>query len=480
MIDISITINAVDKTSLIRAGSLKKTDTIDNAADILNFDIESYGDQTYFPELNDAIEMFDGVNKIFGGVIVQIDKETDQGLKITGYRVTATDYTQFLKRQKIIERIEDMTVDEIIDFLLTKYAPDFDDLYVDAPIDVASITFNNITIADALNKLSALTNYQWYVDYDMHVHFYEKNSEPSSFDLLEGDGNYIPDTLSIKEDITQIKNRVTVIGGEREVNEVTYTFKGSKGKLQSNGHKTFDLSYKFSSKPVVSVNAVSKLIGVVGFDDAVSFDAMWSFEGKYLDFTSGPGDTDDLIIAGIPLEPVQVRVQDSASIAEYGRWDAVISVPGIKSQDEARQYAEAERDAYKNPQYIANFDTYISGLRSGQIININSAKLDVNEDFVIQRVTFVMLSKSQGYWKIEAATLRQVTLIDILSRITGYGELNDLSAEGLLSYIEFNDLATLVESAPVFSTISGPYQIWPSSGSGTGQPAIVNFSTMSA
>lgn len=485
MIDVSVYIDGVDKTDLIVANSLKKTDEINSAPDILRFQIDVHAGQTYTPEADDPIEVYEANDpidtKIFGGVIIQVETSIDQDSKIVSYDIICRDYGQDLSRQLMIERYESMTVDAIIAAILLKYAPEFDDAFVDAPIDVSSITFNNITVSQALDKLSKLTNYQWYVDYDKSIHFFAVSMEASPFDISDENGNYIPDTFSIKKDLSQIKNRVTVRGGEVEVEDVTFTITGDKGKLQDNGNVTFDLSYKFARKPLVSVNSTPAVIGVVGFDNAADFDAMWSFEQKYLNFTGLMiTDTDNIEISGTPLEVIQVRVQDSASIALYGRWDAAFTVPGIKTKDEALQYANAQRDANKDPIYAGSFSTYTAGLRSGQTININSVKLGVNESFFITRVTFQMLTLTTGYWDVEVATARQLTLIDILNRIVGNVETDDLATEGLLSYIEFSDVATAVDGGPVFTSGSGPYQIWPASGSGSGAPFKVNFSTISA
>jgi hypothetical protein len=483
MIDISIFINGVDKTSVIQTAGFQKSDATNNVPDILRFKIETHTGQTYVPDANDEVEVFDDATKIFGGVIVQIDNDVDLGLTTVTHDITCRDYGQDLSRQLMVERFENTNVDDIIEAILLKYAPEFDNLYVDAPIDVTSITFNNITVSQALDKLSKLTNYQWYVDYDKHVHFFETNAEVAPFDIVDGDGNYIPDTFSIKTDLTQIKNRITVRGGEVEVNEVTFTIKGAIGKLQDNDDRTFDLSYKFSKKPQVSVNATPVLVGVVGFDSESEFDVMWSYEQKYLNFINTNItiiDADDIEITGIPLETIQVRVQDSGSIFSYGRWDAVFTVPGIKTREEALQYAEAQKEASKNPIYSGSFSTYESGLRSGQIININSTDFGINEDFFINRVTFRMLTPTKGIWTAEISTVRQITLIDILNRIVGNPESDKISLEGLLSYIEFEDTADMVEGVPVFSQTSGPYQIWPDVGSGTGSPLLINFSTIAA
>lgn len=479
--DFVIKINNVDKTSLVDMPSFSKTDALYSAADILKFTILSHTGQSYIPEGNDIVEVMDGSDKIFGGVIVQIEKNIDLATNIITHTVTCKDYGQYLSRNLVIERIENKTVNEIIEFLLIKYASDFTDTFVNCTIPVTSITFNNITVAACLDKLSKLTNYQWYADYDKAIHFFSTSSEVAPFNITDNDGNLIPDTLTLSEDLSQLKNRITVRGGEIEVNEVSFEITGDKGKVQDNGNTTFDTSYKFARKPTVTVNGLTKLVGVVGFDndDIDYFDAMWSFEQKYLVFKIYIDPADDLVITGTPLETLQVRVQDSASIVEYGRWETVLSVPGIKSREEALQYGEAQLATFKDPQYSGKFQTYRPGLRSGQTIRITSAKMGIDEDFFIQRVNMRMLTNSVSIWEVEVSTSRQVTLIDILGKIVELPELKELATEGLLSYIEFtNDTAVAVDDGISITTTTGPYYVWPDVGTGTDEKARVGFSTV--
>ena len=56
------------------------------------------------------------------------------------------------------------------------------------------------------------------------------------------------------------------------------------------------------------------------------------------------------------------------------------------------------------------------------IININSTMLNVNEDFLIQSVSFLMITQETFTYKIELATLRTIGIIDFLIGLLKMGD----------------------------------------------------------
>ena len=157
-------------------------------------------------------------------------------------------------------------------------------------------------------------NYSWYIDYNKDVHFFAKNTELAPFNLATDTGMFIWDSLKLTEDLTQIRNKVTVIGGEYEANNRTETY------VADGEQKQFPLAYKFSKAPAVTVNAVAKTVGVDGLDTVTNedaYDCFWSFNEKYIRFKDSnyPDAADVVAITGSPLLPVVVNVPDQTSIS---------------------------------------------------------------------------------------------------------------------------------------------------------------------
>ncbi len=416
---ITIKIDTVDKSSIIEFGSVRKADVINQKTDTLEFDIIYHTGQTFRPEPNSDVEMLDGATKIFAGVIHSVKKIIKSDNRVR-YNVRAKDYSYDLDRQLVIEGYDDKTVNYIIEDILTNFTDGtFTDTNVDCALTITKVTFDRITVTDAIQKLADLIGYSWYVDYDKDIHFFERNKNPATFDIADSDGNHIPETLNVTNDLSQIRNRVFIKGGEIEGTSRTEFFDGDGAKL------LFRTANKFSSKPVVEVGSVAKTVGVDFLDDEASFDCFWDYNQKYIRFKVGTVPAvgaDNVEIVGVPLYNLVVQVDDPVSILQYGVFEFAKIDKTIKSREEAVSYAQAEIEAYQNGIIEGGFDTYESGLRSGMIINVNSTKLDVNEDFLIQSVGFQMITRETFIYKVKLATLRTVGIIDFLIGLLKVGD----------------------------------------------------------
>lgn len=450
---ISLEINGVDRTSNVKFGTLKKDDNLNERKDSLKFSIRSYTGNEYVPELGQEIELFDGADVIFGGVIVRVSEELE-GDKVIVFNVECTDYSQYLDRLLVVERYTNTTVDAIIADLITNYAPDFTGVNVNCPLVVTSVTFDRVTVTEALGKLSKLTNYSWYVDYDMDIHFFERSDESAPFGLTDTAGNHIFDSLKIERDLTQLRNRVYVRGGEIEGEERTELLSGTGDKL------TFPLGNKFSGLPTVEVGGVPQDVGVDYLDQEADFDVFWNFTEKYIRFkdTTVPASgTDNIEVTGLPLFNLIMRVEDSASIAQYGVYEFSKTDKTIKSREEAKQYAIAQLQAYAENIAEGTFSTYTSGLRSGQIINVSSVMRDIDEDFLIQKVSFTQVSPTVYRWDVTLATLRTMGIIDFLIGLLQSGEdIAGENSEEVLEKVLFETETITLEEVVVISKVHNP------------------------
>lgn len=143
---IQILIDNVDRTSIIDRSSFRKTDNINNIVDTLNFRIAKSAEVDFEPVVNSEVVVRDlDTNTIlFGGHISEVGRSIE-GLLLT-YSITCIDYTGELDRALVFERFEEMSVQEIIVFIINKYAPNF--------------TTNNVDAGDFLEEASALETFQ--------------------------------------------------------------------------------------------------------------------------------------------------------------------------------------------------------------------------------------------------------------------------------------------------------------------------------
>lgn len=407
---LKIFIAGINRTGIIQFGSVSKEDNLNQKIDTFKFSIKKHTGQSFKPVVNQEVEIFQDAEKIFAGLITDVS-ESLHADNILIYDAVCSDWKVELNRRRPAERYNDMTVDDIIDDLITTYAPDFTIANVDCDIMVKSITFNRIPLADCLEKLARMTNFSWYVDYDKDLHFFEKNTEESPFDITDTNGFHIPDTLDLSDDISQVRNRVYVKGGEAEGEVRTELESGTGAKL------TFPLANKFAQLPTVEVGGLPVLVGIDFLSNEDDFDAFWDFNQKYIRFKASEvpaSGTDNIEITGIPLFAIQAQVEEPDSISLYGVYEYAIIDRSIESKQEAKARGLAEIGAFAAKIIEGSFDTYNAGLRSGQIININSAIRGLNQDFLIQRVRMKQISPNKIIWTVTLATLRTLGIIDFL------------------------------------------------------------------
>lgn len=442
----SIFINSINRTNKVLYETFRISDYINQEVNQATFSCRSFK-----PSLNEEVEVYYEGIKIFGGVIVRIDTDI-QGVS-RFYNITCKDYSQYLNRMLVNERFVGETVTDIIQSLITDYAPDFTMDNVEGSTVIGSIVFNRISVGEAIQALAEAIDYSWYVDYDKDIHFFAMNDELAPFNLSDDGGNHVWDSLRITEDFSQIRNQIYIIGGEYQGEEKTESY------VADGEQRQFPLAYKFSEVPVVEVNASPLTVGVDGLDTEDSFDVMWSFQQKYIRFKESnyPDPADVVAVTGTPLYPIIVKVPDTTSISLYGKYEFKIVDKNIASREDAIERGRVELEAYANSIEEGSFETYEFGLKSGQTITINVG--DTNEDFIIQSVDMSMRTPNEARWVVRVATVRTLGIIQFLQGLLKSDE-EIIDSEVLLELQSYSDSIEMDDTLTLPShTQTGPY-LW--------------------
>jgi len=467
---IALTVNSVDRTEDILVDSILKNDIINQEKDSLKFRVLKYADEGFTPEINQEVELQIDAEVEFAGVIVEV-KKSIQSSQIVQYDVVCLDYTYTLDRKLVLERYDDKTVAYIIDDILTTYATGFTDTNVNCATEIKTMSFNRLTVSACIDKLAKTVGYSWYVDYDKDIHFFPKNQNAAPFTITDINGNYIQNTLSVKDDLSQLRNTIIIRGSEERASERTEEYVADGTQVQ------FNLANKYPEMPVVVVNGSTSSVGIdflTAEDDA---DCFWSYAEKYVRFkaTTMPASTEVVAITGEPLFPIIVKVLDGASVAEYGTYEFFKEDKSIKSREEAINYAQAQLTAYKDGVVEGGFTTDQSGLKSGQILLINSTLLGVNETFLIQSVEFRVVAEDKGEWRVSLATMRTMGILQVLQDLIAFREIREFDPDNLLELIQSSDEMSATDALLASTSwviTSSPYYWWPVSGDGAETPEM--------
>lgn len=417
MIDLKI--NGTSIATWVIPESLRITQNLTNEPDTAQFSIRLVGSRTA-PVFDDDVLIYDGTTKIFGGKVAEVTSELS-GAKIPVATVRCVDNTFEFDRVLAAKTYESVSVSAIISDLVASYASGFGTAYVDSDFVIEKIVFNQIPLSQCLKKLADIVRYDWYIDEDKQIHFFEKFTNTAPYDLTDTNGNYIFESLQRASDGSQLVNRVKVRGGEYDGASFTDI-------LNATGSATsFSLPYRFSNLQVELSNTSGTAFAVqgLGVDFIDTFGTatgttiaiLYNYQEKTIRFETAPDSGKKIRFSGNPKVPVIAIAEDSVSVAQYGAIEKLIRDTSIASNAVARRRAAAELTAFADSVIDASFTTYTAGLRAGMLINVASSNRNFDDDLLIKQIIFTARTNSTFEYNVQCISTQRYTLLDLLRKI---------------------------------------------------------------
>lgn len=210
--EIIVKINTVDVSDQINFETLFVLNNLYSDPDSAFCEIISSPDKSYSPSANDEIEITVNGTKIFGGLLVKITKQLMGFIEV--YSLEFKDWTEELGGILVAETYDNEAVEDIIDDIFSDSdLSDYDGTTnVSDTTTINRIVFDNVPVTEALDKLASLSGKNWYVSPDKDIYFFADGDVSAPFGLTDTNGNYIYNTLKIDEDLTQLRNKVTIKG----------------------------------------------------------------------------------------------------------------------------------------------------------------------------------------------------------------------------------------------------------------------------
>lgn len=411
--------------------SLTVKQNLTNQVDTCNFQVKKFGSRTFVPAYNDDVIVYDDSTIVFAGKILKVVRSPLVKSEGVVFNVACVDHIYEADRDLIARVFENETVGDIIATMVSdvnaSLGTSFTSNNATSTFVMEKIVFNQLPLSLCLRKLARVLRYDWYIDEDKDVHFFNRETNPAPFDLSDDNGNKVTKSLKMSFDGSQLVNVVKVRGGmyNGAIFTDTITVKGDDTK-------SFNLPYGFDNL-VVELDTgggfVNQTIGIDNIDDFTTVDVLYNFQEKIIRFENDLSDNDLVKFTGNPKIRVFAIAQDSASITDFGRVEKLIREDDIESNTIARQRANAELLAYNDEAVDAKFNTFTPGLRTGMLIQVQSDNIDVDESVIIKTITFKPLDPFTFGYRVECVSTQRFDLIDILQQLLEPKPLSSDEAE---------------------------------------------------
>ncbi len=413
-------INAVDRSTSINWESLNFVSVLTKEVDRLEFEIKKTSTKT-IPAVGDTIELLEDAAKIFGGILVERNEKILGG-KLIGYECRAKDWSSKLDGKLVTKSYANQTARAIILDIVANFTSGFTTANVKADTPtVGSIKFNYEQVSRALTQLADQIGWDWYVDPDKDIHFFDEETSLAPFNIDDTSGNLEWATLEINQTILNLKNYVFVRGGERKktIAEADAIDKYVAAAAQ----KTFPLAYKYDNITVKKNGAV-QTIGTDQQTDPATVNVLYNFNEKFVTFTTALASGDTVVVFGDAFIPIIAAVRDQLSISTYGEFQEAKVDKSITSVSEAQARAKAELKKFSENVFEGRFKTTKTGLRVGQKITLNSTFRNINKTFKINRIIGKARGSDHMEYEVFLLASGEITFTDIMVGLLGQDKKN--------------------------------------------------------
>lgn len=360
----------------------------------------------YRPQVGHTVQLvWNGAATIFGGLVHDITERIDPGSGVRRtFGIQCVDFTILLDRRIINVEYNNLTLKAVAqDFVATYLAADgvtLDPTMETGPT-LEHLVFPDVSISGALNELSELTGFQWYIDYTKVLHLFSQSyfSAPYVLDDLA----YWRD-LEVSRSLGRYRNLQIVRAGDDISDVQTEEFHGDSKQV------SFTTSMPVALAPTVRVNAVAKTVGILNVDAG----ADWYWNANSNQITQDPAaaklnSTDTLTVLYQGYFPIKNKARAQKAIADRiavegfgtGVYEAVEDAQEINRLSLATDKAIGLLRRYAQIPPTLSFTSKQDGYRAGQILTVNLLKHGLRGAYLIQRVELTTLSMQELWYRVE-------------------------------------------------------------------------------
>ncbi|MHB8171208.1 MAG: hypothetical protein ACYDG6_06665 [Thermincolia bacterium] len=298
------------------------------------------------------------------------------------------DYTGKFQNIVVTESYTSQYVHVIVQDLMTKYVPWATANKVQASTVQISKKFNREYLFEALEFLAGIIAWEFYVDNDLNLNFFDPATMINTTTLSQSAINYRRGTAKFTED-PRLINKLYVKGGNGLSTPFAETFIGDGVK------RIFNLGYK-PTNVTVKVNTVTRTLGIDNIDTGKDF--YINYQEKFVKHDSGQPvykSTDTVEVTYRYEYPILLLLEDKISQAKYGTFEDKLDV-NSDDKDLVKLKGLQHLQKYSNPLKKGNIEPLEGFFRAGELVPIDIPNLNVKGNFKASQVTH---SSTPGEYK---------------------------------------------------------------------------------
>lgn len=312
--------------------------------------------------------VMDTVSLIVDGVLcftgkIKGQEDTKNGLTKVS-RLSAVDNTDKLQRLLVAQVYENKTPKEMLNDLITRYAPWVDtSLVQDLGGQVESMFFNYDTLSAAIQKLADLSGAYWYLDPNNKLHFFE-NYDSVSSKTYDSTKNILKDTFNLATEAADLCNRVWVIGAKSAAANYINQYWTGDGN-----NAVFSLAYVPNYVDIWE-NGTPKTVEVEKGTDS---EKDYTYDKKNKVLKRVGGNLPSGVLLRMRYKPtIQVidYFEDPNSVAKYGLYEKAIRDKKITDKTAARKRGRSELKRNKSLVRVPSFSTRDWKINIGQLVSV--------------------------------------------------------------------------------------------------------------
>lgn len=315
-------------------------------------------------------------NHVFRGWVINPPKNRNGSVKTI--TLEGADYTA--KTQKIIvtESYEETSISTIVNDLFQKYVSWATRANLSINNRLLTIRFQDVYLWDAMEQICQLTGFDWYIDKDLDVNFFEMANTVN--EKIINIKSYKAGTANFTNDSSKLVNKLWIKGSKALSLPFTQNI--------TVGTEPIPLYFKPRSGDTgisVVIGGSSKSLGIQNISKAGEYDFLLNYSEKLL--------IPDLCQSGSGTityryeYPVKILLEDEISKNAYGEFEDIIQVD-TDDRLIAREVGTRYLEKYSNPVTVGSIEPFDGVYYCGQLLKVEIPTLNVNEYLVIKSVTY--------------------------------------------------------------------------------------------